>query len=130
MPALPGNEAAYERALTMRAYHRDAEVTARVVIIVFGLVFGFEGTMWLVQDQHPALAFGALFGLAALLFGMWLHTRHGRKVAEWQAVLNTIEARRRDTTIHAIHIHINPADRITSGQITSKLNKFPGRIDL
>lgn len=86
-------------ALTMIAYHRDARRTGMALVIFFGIVFGFDGTMWLATGSGP-FAFGSLTGLAVMLLGAWLHTHHGKKLARWQAALARIESSRRDSTIH------------------------------
>lgn len=101
MPATPGNEAAYERALTMRAYYRDAQKTAGAVVALFSLVTGVEGWLYLTTEKD-AFAFGALVSLALVIFGATLAHHHGKKVAEWEQALERIDAARRDRIIHTL----------------------------
>jgi protein-S-isoprenylcysteine O-methyltransferase Ste14 len=89
-----------EHARTMLAYHRDAAKTASALIVVFGIVFGFEGWM-LLTTGHGAYIFGVVFGLAALLLGIWLHIHHGRNTAHWAGILEDWERVRRDRLVHA-----------------------------
>ena len=87
-------------AKTMLRYHEDARTTATALVVVFGLIFGFQGWM-LLNTWHGAYIFGVSFALAALLLGIVLHIHHGRQVARWERRVEEWEKVRRDRLIHA-----------------------------
>jgi ABC-type nickel/cobalt efflux system permease component RcnA len=120
MPAAPGNEYAYEHALTMRAWARDALNTGRVMVLTFSGVALLEGWLWL-QTEHAAFVLAVLASLVLVLLGSWLCIRHGRNVDQWQAALDRLDNERRDRFIHAGRItaaHL-VTGRITRGTITA-----------
>jgi len=89
-----------EHARTMLRHSEDSRKFATLMVVVFGLVFGYGLTLFILTSASAYL-FTISFGLTLMLWGVHLRIRHGKQIEHWSGKLADWEALRRDRAIHA-----------------------------